>query len=91
MEIKPRVVYMQSPKGIRFRGHLRFRVKLSLLRGELILEELDLVGRVGENILHFSLVVGVDFFKLELNVTESTAICITTRCTTWARFGQAGV
>ena len=47
-------------------AHLSFRVELALLGSELFFEALDLAGRVGENVLHFSLMVGVDFVELEL-------------------------
>lgn len=46
--------------------HLRFRVELALLGSELFFETFDLAGRVGEDILHFSLMVGVDLVELEL-------------------------
>ncbi len=49
-----------------FRAYLCFGVQLSLLGGELFLETLDLVSGVGKNVLHFSLVVGVDLLKLKL-------------------------
>lgn len=45
---------------------MSFRVELALLGSELFFETLNLAGRVGENVLHFSLMVGVDFVELEL-------------------------
>lgn len=47
-------------------AHLSVRVELPLFRCKLLFESFDLAGCIGENILHFFLVVGVDFVKLEL-------------------------
>lgn len=58
-----------------FAYYLSFRVELALLRSELFFEAFYLARRIGENILHFSLMVGVDFVQLELKQITSKGRC----------------